>query len=90
MPRLLPIPFRITREIWGSGHITKPLKFKNWWLRITRREIRIDLRDLWVGLYWEREIEDKENGYYGRFNLYFCIVPALPVIIGVAIGYTQD
>lgn len=37
--------------------------------------IEFELRDCWVGLYWDRKIEDEVE----MVDLYICLVPTLPL-----------
>lgn len=39
-------------------------------------------RDLWVGVYWDREDIGSANGLFGcDWRVYICVVPMLPIRI---------
>lgn len=43
--------------------------------------IRFDPRDLWVGIYWNNEVQDSDPLLLPRttFHLYVCVVPCFPI-----------
>lgn len=47
--------------------------------------IKLDLRDLWVGVYWHfsKSIESA----YRSLDIYVCIVPAIPIHLRFELGW---
>jgi len=39
--------------------------------------VEVEVRDLWIGLYWTTELE--ASGACRRIHLYICLVPMLPI-----------
>lgn len=40
---------------------------------------KIDLRDIWVGIYWDFNQEKNE---WWSLDIYICVLPCLPLFIG--------
>lgn len=85
--RLFPLPFspkKILRE-WGPGEprLIGPCCFQRHYKRINR-----DWRDLWVGMFWDRESEEVDDGRYcGSFVVYICPVPVLVFEFAFSVVY---
>lgn len=49
----------------------------------------LDLRDLWVGVYWDVEELQMECGpmdlVHKMLHIYVCLIPCLPIHIGIPI-----
>lgn len=77
MPKLFPIPFCITRNLWADG-AGKPRTIGRYTFRRLDRKLIHNWGELWIGVRWKRLLEDVDDGrYYGRFSLFFVIVPTL-------------
>jgi hypothetical protein len=81
--RLLPMTFVPTRRLWCNIERQKPRFVRGGWaIRVVGKGIYLDWRDLWIGIYWNRITEEVNLGrYFGEFEVYICILPALPVHI---------
>lgn len=53
-------------------------KWGPWRARTPR--IEVEIRDCWVGLYWDNKIEGVVGyGYTQEVDIYVCIIPVFPI-----------
>lgn len=56
-------------------------------MRDFRWAVKFEPRDLWVGLFWDREDIASGGGLFGTtWRFYFCLLPMLPLVVSFDTG----